>query len=95
MNFKHIPLIILLLSITACAATTSYGVKPKQDITDQDVYAFFVYYNNFASKYDIKQNALEQVKNFMEIEGYKRYEIVNVEMAPTTKAIYEVKFFRE
>lgn len=95
MRINLIVLGVLLLAVSSCALTTSYGVKPKQDTADPDVYAFFVYYNNFASKYDIKQSALEQIRNFMVLEDYKRFEILNVEMAPTTKAIYEVKFYRE
>lgn len=95
MRINYIVLVGLVLGISACALTTSYGVKPKQDVVDPGVYAFFVYYNNFSSKYDIKQNALEQINNFMVLEDYKRFDILNVEMAPTTKAIYEVKFYRE
>jgi len=74
--------------------TTSYGVKPKQDVFNKAVYGFTVYYNNFASDYDVRRDAELQIKSFMKTHNYSRFKILRVDRGPTTKAVYEVRFYR-
>lgn len=74
--------------------TTSYGEKPRQDALIPDKFAFFVYFNAFSQKYDVEQNAKTQAKEFAAKNGYRKFDVVNVECDSymQRKCIYQIKF---
>ena len=88
--------IVAVLALASCAAVTSYGEKPRQDALDPNKFAFSVYFNSFSQKYDIEQNAKAQAKEFAEKNGYRTFEVTNVDCVATVKnkCIYEIRFAR-
>ena len=84
----------VILTTVGCAITTTYGVEPKQDQFDSDVYTFTVYYNVFSAEDDIAKNANRQIKKSINESGYVDSKIINVSIE-SGKSLYEVKFFRE
>lgn len=81
--------------VVGCSITTTYGVKPKEDVFEEDKYAFTIFYNAWSSSYDVDVRAKQEIKQFMEGEGYKYFDISNIRRSPSSgRDIYEVKFSR-
>lgn len=86
---------LLIVGSLGCAMATSYGVKPKRDVLEPDLYAFTIYFNAFAMAYDIEQKAKRQISDFMRQEGYQSFTIENRDCSGAGgKCIYEVRFSR-
>lgn len=86
--------IIIASAGVGCAITTTYGVEPKQDTFDPDIYTFTVFYNAFSSEEDVAKNANKQIEEFIGRQDYVDSKIVNVSQEGG-KSLYEVKFYRE
>jgi len=79
--------------IAGCGITTTYGVRPKQDAFEKDRYAFTIFYNAFATSFDVDARAKKEFKEFMEREGYRHFEVVNIHTHPSLgRNVYEVQF---
>jgi hypothetical protein len=90
--------IILLINLMGCMATTC-GKAPIQDPSENDVYTFTLYKNQFASLFGdqyMNDKAEEQIQIIMQNHGYQRYEILNSESVNliTNQNTYRVKFFK-
>ena len=68
-------LLVLLLTVAACAATTGYGKEPEQ--LGPDTYSFTVYFNAFASPADAEKKVERYAAEFMPKHGYTSYDIEN------------------
>ena len=93
---------VFLLSLGACGTTTirgfaiatNYGVEPQADLSDPNIYTISVYYNEYASAYDIEQNLNRQVSDLMEKQSYSNYDIIGREFGPGGgKCTFRVPFF--
>ena len=87
-------MILCLALVAGCAVVTTYGVKPKQDISAKDTYSFSVYPNHFANLKYINQFAVGEIEKFMAENGYVSYQILEryQNSSVVTPIIYKVKF---
>jgi len=86
-------LTLTLVALFSCAATTTFGAKPKPLPLRDNAYSFKIYYNMYTTKYDLDQKANELISNFMNENGFVCHRITNVQdYGIGTKIIYEVEF---
>lgn len=85
--------VIVLLGLAGCAITTTYGVDPKPDPLNNNIYAFTVFYNEYTTQYDVDIKAKKLIADFMAEHNYQYFRVANVSGGgAASKMIYEVEF---